>query len=193
MRVFSNMWTSVYCFVATLAFGHSFVIVPNQATSSHQINQPQQERVGLRPRQVTSVASTSHVLQTVEVSSSTVTTTTTKKTNIDFRNFWSHTQATFTACETPIRQPDFLSQFGSQYWDCGDWVVRRSDHWSGQHGVRNIVNCKWFLNVPHGPSEEVAAMCRYEDFTRHGRRKKSSRTQIVLSSKKASPQATVKI
>lgn len=85
---------------------------------------------------------------------------------VDFGNFWRKTRANYTACEKPDRHPDFKSKGsgGSKYWDMGDYVIRYSNHWSGQHGIGRIVDCEWAIDVNHDKKEYVTGMCRYEDF-----------------------------
>ena len=81
-----------------------------------------------------------------------------------FDNFWRNTNANFCACQVPDREPDFVSKSGSSYWDEGDAVVRMSDHWTGQHGVRNIVNCYWVIDTKHAAREAIAGRCSYDKF-----------------------------
>lgn len=98
-----------------------------------------------------------------------------KPRNIDWSNFHDATLATFGACEPPTREPDFVSDSGSQYWNTGDGVIRRSDHWG--NGIRS---CDWHFygpatmlpltfadgTVAEGYSVRVAdtGFCRYADF-----------------------------
>ena len=86
--------------------------------------------------------------------------------NIDFTNFWRRSIANFTLCEKPEGDPDFESYGGSIYWDQGDHVCRYSDHWTGQHGVTFIKECKWYLEDFEQPIPNmcVAAKCNYDDF-----------------------------
>lgn len=87
---------------------------------------------------------------------------------IDFGNFWRKTAANFTLCDEPDRTPDFKSKGsrGSKYWDMDTHVVRKSDHWSGQHGIGRIVDCTWTIDVVHNKKEFVTGMCKYKDFRR---------------------------
>ncbi len=59
----------------------------------------------------------------------------------DFSNFHDETCAIFTSCETPSRRPDFISESGSEYWDNGDSVIRRANHWG-----KDIASCRWELD-----------------------------------------------
>lgn len=92
---------------------------------------------------------------------------------IGFDNFWRSTQAKFEVCDYPRdREPDFSSKSGSVYWDDGDGVIRRSDHWTGQFGVTRIVDCRWTIDAPQRHVKEpISGKCLYEDFA--VRRKKS--------------------
>lgn len=90
---------------------------------------------------------------------------------VDFGNFWSKTQANFTALsdddeQVPDRAPDFKSKGskGSKYWDMGDYVIRYSDHWSGQHGIGRIVDCEWTIDITYEKKTFSTAKCKYTDF-----------------------------
>jgi hypothetical protein len=85
---------------------------------------------------------------------------------VDFRNFWIRSIANFTICERPQRDPDHVSFSGSLYWDEGDYVVRYSDHWSGEFGVTYIRKCRWYLSDYQRPMKnlDVAARCDYKNF-----------------------------
>ena len=94
---------------------------------------------------------------------------TTKK--IDFSNFWLRSVANFTRVSTNstdsiTRPPDFESWSGSLYWDEGDRVIRRSDHWTGRFGVGPIRECLWYLIDDDRPipNIDVLAFCRYDHF-----------------------------
>uniref|UniRef100_A0A7S1V4Z1 Uncharacterized protein n=1 Tax=Grammatophora oceanica TaxID=210454 RepID=A0A7S1V4Z1_9STRA len=86
---------------------------------------------------------------------------------IGFHNFWSKTEANFTICEKPERPHDFKSKGsrGSSYWHCGDYVIRCSNHWSGQHGIGAIQDCYWTLDSRHAKREFVTGRCYYKDFS----------------------------
>ena len=58
----------------------------------------------------------------------------------DFTNFHHATAAVWEPCEAPSRPADFVSASRSEYWDMGDHVIRRADHW-GEH----IASCNWWL------------------------------------------------
>ena len=81
---------------------------------------------------------------------------------ITFANFWIATKAHWTQCETPLTPPTFTSKSNSSYHDVGHGIVRTSDHWTGQHGVYNIVDCHWTLDVPHEKGQVVSAYTPYE-------------------------------
>lgn len=74
-----------------------------------------------------------------------------------FNDFHEATFAIFTPCATPDRDPDFVSDSGSRYWDCGDRVIRRADHWGWE-----IASCSWFLGEWHLSTQ--TAECRYDQF-----------------------------
>lgn len=71
---------------------------------------------------------------------------------IDFNNFHDATAAIFQPCEAPDRKPDFVSESGSEYWDMGIGVIRRSDHWGC-----NIRSCWWAL----GNSQQVKMLAAF--------------------------------
>ena len=58
-----------------------------------------------------------------------------------FDNFYKDTKAVFEGTERPKGKPDYTSYSGSEYWygeDNGDkYVVRGSDHWSGEFKVKD--------------------------------------------------------
>jgi len=87
---------------------------------------------------------------------------------VDFGNFWRKTRANYTACDAPDRKPDFKSKGsgGSTYWDMGDYVIRYSNHWTGQNGIGRIVDCEWEIDIIHIKKEYATGMCRYVDFTK---------------------------
>ena len=57
------------------------------------------------------------------------------------RNFFSGTAADFTSVERPNREPDYISDSGSEYWYSADGVVRGSNHWG-----TGIASTDWFLD-----------------------------------------------
>jgi hypothetical protein len=86
--------------------------------------------------------------------------------HITWTNFWKKTRAHFTACEAPTRKPDFVSS-RSAYWDQGDHVVRRSDHWSEQFGIYSIRGCVWTIDQDQTKGAKfIAGKCDYADFER---------------------------
>jgi hypothetical protein len=85
----------------------------------------------------------------------------------DFSNFHDSSFGVWTKCQTPKRDPDFISGSGSAYWDLGHGVVRESDHW-----LFRIRSCCWLLSGPDGPysyneREYVTAYCPYSAFMRN--------------------------
>lgn len=57
-----------------------------------------------------------------------------------FADFYIETYGVWKPCEQPNRTPDFKSdKTDSKYWDCGDYVVRKSNHW----GI--VGTCFWKL------------------------------------------------
>lgn len=87
--------------------------------------------------------------------------------NINFRNFWIGTVANYTSCEAPDREPNFESRSGSKYWNVNDTtVIRQSDHWTGQHGVRRIVDCVWTLDREHEFEEISTGQCSFDQFVK---------------------------
>jgi hypothetical protein len=95
------------------------------------------------------------------------------KIKIDFDNFWRSTQAHFVSHEYPKdREPGFRSKSGSVYWDDGDGVIRRSDHWTGQFGVTQIVDCRWTIDTAQTMVKQpISGKCLYEDFAKRRRKR----------------------
>ncbi len=56
-------------------------------------------------------------------------------------NFYKYTNADFTRCDIPTREPDYMSESGSMYWYYDNFVVRCSDHWGN-----GINSCDWSLD-----------------------------------------------
>ena len=58
-----------------------------------------------------------------------------------FDNFYKDTKAVFEGSERPKGKPDYTSYSGSEYWygedKDGKYVVRGSDHWSGEFKVKD--------------------------------------------------------
>ena len=58
-----------------------------------------------------------------------------------FDNFYKDTKAVFEGTERPKGEPDYTSYSGSEYWygedKDGKYVVRGSDHWSGEFKVKD--------------------------------------------------------
>lgn len=123
------------------------------------------------------------------------------KNIITFDTFWKGTNANWTRCETPNdREPNFISKSQSAYYDIvGEGIIRTSDHWTGQHGVYNIVDCQWNLvqidnqgnqqQDPHNKGQIVSAFCPYHGFQKsptHGRKTMNQRG-ISLQQKQKDP------
>ena len=83
---------------------------------------------------------------------------------ITFQNFHDRTRAAFTACQAPDRAPDFVSDSGSKYWDCGESVVRSADHWSAEE-CGDLRSCNWSRSEdPEYFGKDRAGFCQYADF-----------------------------
>ena len=58
-----------------------------------------------------------------------------------FDNFYKDTKAVFEGTERPKGKPEYTSYSGSEYWygedNGGKYVVRGSDHWSGEFKVKD--------------------------------------------------------
>jgi len=77
-----------------------------------------------------------------------------------FENFFVGTVANWHRCETPDRDPDFVSFTGSTYWDLGDRVRRWSDHWGP-----NVASCCWYYEFQTLKLKYcLCGECYYEDF-----------------------------
>lgn len=88
------------------------------------------------------------------------------------------TTANFTTCSKPTRPPDFSSPALSEYWDEGDYLVRHSDHWSGQHSVLSIKKSIWTIDTLQNEVKDfLTGECNYRDFERYKKkeRKKPNR------------------
>lgn len=85
----------------------------------------------------------------------------------DFHNFHNGTFGVWHVVQTPEREPDFISESGSCYWDLAHGVVRLADHW-----LFRVRSCCWLLSGPDGPYSyneygcDVSAYCAYSDFRR---------------------------
>jgi hypothetical protein len=98
--------------------------------------------------------------------------------HITWTNFWKKTRAHFTACEAPTRKPDFSSS-RSTYWDQGDHVVRRSDHWSEQFGIYSIRGCVWTIDQNQTKGAKfITGKCDYADFERGKRSSMKRRVNL---------------
>lgn len=95
-------------------------------------------------------------------------------TKYNENNFFELTAAVFDVCETPDREPDYVSGSGSAYWYENDGVIRRSDHWGGY-----VASCKWWLRgfdmkfssmiemadlLDEFGDIEVSAFCKFDAF-----------------------------
>lgn len=71
----------------------------------------------------------------------------------DFTNFYIETTGNWTLCKCPSRRADFKST-DSSYWDLGDRVVRKSNHW----GI--VGSCFWQIdNKPKIRKALIKARC----------------------------------
>lgn len=101
--------------------------------------------------------------------------------HVTWNNFWKKTKAHFTVCDAPKRKPDFTSS-RSTYWDEGEHVVRRSDHWSEQFGIYSIRGCVWTIGQEQtNGARFLVGRCEYAEFERG---KRSSMKRRVNSRKK---------
>lgn len=83
-----------------------------------------------------------------------------------FANFYVETYGVWIRCKQPDRTPDFASkkaQSSSKYWDFGDYVVRKSNHW----GI--VGSCFWKLDgLPKkgilNLASQECGMIYYKDF-----------------------------
>lgn len=79
---------------------------------------------------------------------------------VNYRNFYTNTQATFKGCKIPKRKPDYISGGNSRYWygedKKGKYVIRASDHWCSYyfHGSvleskrrSKIATCYWSIRT----------------------------------------------
>lgn len=80
---------------------------------------------------------------------------------ITTQNFMKSTNANFTPCVKPEREPDFTSPSGSQYWYENGGVIRHSDHWGAE-----IASCNWFLDGNHSAygASYTTGFCPLGDF-----------------------------
>lgn len=56
-----------------------------------------------------------------------------------FTDFFVHSYGVWKSCAPPDRRPDFKTE-DSKYWDCGDKVIRQSNHW----GI--VGSCFWKID-----------------------------------------------
>lgn len=54
-----------------------------------------------------------------------------------FTNWHNGTVARFEPCNPPAREPDYVSESGSEYWEYAGCVVRRANHWGP------VASCHW--------------------------------------------------
>lgn len=102
----------------------------------------------------------------------------------DFSNFYTKTTATFVPYDTvPSRPHDFRSSSGSMYWDTGNGVIRESHHWTGQHGVGQIKDCRWYLDESHEKNETKVGYCPYDGFTRGNREREAAWAKAFAKNK----------
>lgn len=75
------------------------------------------------------------------------------------------TIAIFSTDKCPDREPDFLSNSCSAYWDMGHGVVRSSDHWAGWSLCTGQASCIWGFKST-GPAAHAwkTGYCAYPDF-----------------------------
>jgi hypothetical protein len=63
---------------------------------------------------------------------------------ITISNYTKETEAVFREVPIPERNPDYVSQSGTQYWIDREGVTRYSDHWGAGIGTINA-RCNWFI------------------------------------------------
>jgi hypothetical protein len=153
-----SIWTLVFyiSFNSNTSFGYPLGLPPIQQRPSSQIRLSSTSRIWSR-RPFSDKGLLSPPPNGKIVANATIT----------FSNFWIRSIANFTTiCEhRPIRDPDFISWSGSQYWDEGDHVIRLADHWTGQWGVGYIRECQWYLMEEQNiPNRNILAKCYYSDF-----------------------------
>jgi len=97
---------------------------------------------------------------------------------VTFRNYFNSTEAVFKGCKTPKREPDFVSDSGSEYWlqenAKGKYIIRLADHWvcikdsrskSNRLDCNNIGSCRWHLKTIKGLWPfAIAGKCYLNDF-----------------------------
>ncbi len=97
---------------------------------------------------------------------------------INRENFYLGTFGIFANSKKPLREPDYISytrdyEISSEYWygtdKGGEYVIRRSGHWSiyigdedwcsGYHFIRS---CFWILKTKK--NNEITGKCYFSDF-----------------------------
>jgi hypothetical protein len=77
--------------------------------------------------------------------------------------FFIETEAVFTPCTIPTREPDYVSDSGSEYWYTEDGVIRYSNHWGSHVGY-----CNWYFGYNDIDSWEwegyKAGYCAWSNF-----------------------------
>ncbi len=68
----------------------------------------------------------------------------TASSDIGEHNFFMATAVNFESTTRPDREPDFVSDSGSEYWYTKDGVVRGANHWI------DVASCQWFLDGRDG-------------------------------------------
>lgn len=85
---------------------------------------------------------------------------------IDFTNFHIKTIAIFKTDTCPEREPDFVSDSWSAYWDVGHGVIRSSDHWAGWGDCTGQASCIWGYQSDCTPQNIwKTGYCAYSAFT----------------------------
>lgn len=106
------------------------------------------------------------------------------KESYDSNNFFIDTYAIFKCCNTPSREPDYVSvnkkgytQSDSAYWYTKEGVYRESNHWSEMYvgdyryeclgdkiDCGNIASCWWVLECNENNKYNNCGFCPWEDF-----------------------------
>lgn len=81
-------------------------------------------------------------------------------------NFYKGTTAEWSPAETlgyfpKERNPDYVSDSGSEYWFTKYGVYRRSNHWGYK-----VATCQWFYDDKITGSELLIGYCPWTDFER---------------------------
>ena len=82
---------------------------------------------------------------------------------ITISNYTKETEAVFREVPIPERNPDYVSQSGTQYWIDNEGITRYSDHWGAVIGT--TARCNWFI----GDQNKYEQSWNYKDGYKCGR------------------------